>query len=209
MAKKNRRSTRPRKRAAKKVSGKSGRAASRVSGRKPKSATKSKAARAPGAEVGRALDTLHWAHEMTAKLANSVPADRLTWQCSPADNHVLWSIGHLATTYAWLASLLDGKPIDLPGEFDKLFGYKSIPVNKPEQYPQAEVVRQHHEAAYRRFTEIAQRLSDQDALKPTVGDSHGFAKTRLDVVQRAIWHEGWHQGQISTLRRAMGLPSIM
>ena len=52
-------------------------------------------------------------------------------------------------------------------------------------------------------------LRPADMLKATVTDSHGFAKTRMDVLIRAAWHEGWHSGQLGSLRRALGLPTIM
>lgn len=209
MAKKNRRSTRATKRATSKISSKGGRGSSRMSGRKPKSATKGAKAPKAASEVSRLLESLNWTHAMTAQLANSVPPEKVTWQSAPTDNHVLWTLGHLATAYSWFASLIDGKGAELPGDYDKLFAFKSAPVNDPSKYPSIDSVRQLHEAAYRRMIEAIGDLTDAEALKPTTTDTGGFVKTKLEAIHRAIWHESWHQGQISTLRRAMGLPSVM
>ena len=209
MAKKNRRASQSGKRVGKKISAKGGRGSSRMSGRKPKSASKKGTVAKTGSEVSRLLESLNWTHAMTAQMANSVPPDKATWQASPTDNHVLWTLGHMATAYSWFASLIDGKGAELPADYDKLFAFKSVPVNDPSVYPSADSVRQLHEAAYRRMTEAIQGLSDAESLKPPTSDTGGFVKSKLDAIHKAIWHESWHQGQLSTLRRAMGLPGVM
>ena len=43
-------------------------------------------------------------------------------------------------------------------------------------------------------------------LKETTG---GFADDGTDLCMKLCWHEGWHVGQIATLRRALGLPGVM
>lgn len=163
----------------------------------------------PAAVKAAALSLLAWVHGNTDALADGIPPDKATHQPSAKDNHLLWTLGHLATAYSWFASLIDGKAAALPEEFDRLFGYKSSPVADPTAYPPLETVRKHYAAAFRRLTEAVSALKPADIHKPTVGDSHGFANSRIDVVYKAIWHDGWHSGQLSSIRRALGLGSIM
>jgi hypothetical protein len=52
-------------------------------------------------------------------------------------------------------------------------------------------------------------MTESEAFMPCVGDSHGLASNRIEVIDRNAWHEGWHSGQLSSLRKALGLPGIM
>lgn len=167
------------------------------------------AAEALLAEKVRAMELLAWTHEFTGHLTADSPNEHLLYQAGPSDNHVLWTLGHLTTTYSWLASLIDGKAADVPESFTKLFGYQSKPVGDASAYPSHSDVLRYHHAAFARLMEAVGSLKPEDAHKPTVNDSFGFAKDRLDAVLKGCWHEGWHQGQISTLRRSLGLPGKM
>ncbi|MGH7131354.1 MAG: DinB family protein [Phycisphaerales bacterium] len=161
------------------------------------------------AEKVRAMELLAWTHEFTGHLTADFPNEHLLYQAGPSDNHVLWTLGHLTTTYSWLASLIDGKAAAVPEDFIRLFGYQSKPVGDATAYPSHSDVLRHHHAAFARLMEAIGNLKPEDAHKPTVTDSGGFAKSRLDAVLKGCWHEGWHQGQVSSLRRSLGLPSKM
>lgn len=156
-----------------------------------------------------ALDNLVWTHATTDKLIDATPSEHALHQAGGADNHLLWTIGHLAVTYSWFATLLDGKAAELPKNYYELFGYGSKPVGDSGIYPPLTEVRKNYAVAYRRFLGAADGLAPADFDKPTVADSHGFAKNRLEVILRAAWHDGWHSGQLSAIRRSLNLPSIM
>lgn len=160
-------------------------------------------------EVARAIELFKWVHDMTGKLCAGFGEHQMHAQPSPTDNHLVWQIGHLATGYSWFASMLDGKPVPLGEPYDKLFGYGSKPTSDPASYPSHADVRRMHDEQFARILKAAGRMSDSDGLGPTATDSGGFAKNKLDVLYKCIWHEGWHQGQISALRRAYGLPGAM
>ncbi len=167
------------------------------------------AARSAPNPAAAGLELLNWSHAMTTALLADWPHDRLTHQNSPLDNHALWTLGHLSTTYSWLASLLDGHMTPLPESYNTLFGMGSKPQSDPSVYPPMGEVRHHFDATYARLVELASKIRPADADKPTVGNSHGFAKSRADVLFKAAWHEGWHSGQLSTLRRGLGLKGVM
>ena len=161
------------------------------------------------AEVMRAVELFKWVHEMTGKLCAGFSESQMLTQPSPSDNHLLWQIGHMATGYAYFASMLDGKPSTLGEMYDKLFGWGSKPSSDTSTYPAHAEIRRIHDEQYTRILRAASALSDADGLSAPATDSGGFAKNKLDVVSKCIWHEGWHQGQISGLRRALGLPGVM
>jgi hypothetical protein len=194
--------------AARKNSGKGTKKKVRKSAGRPRAKASAPAASPAAAKVS-AVALMNWVHSTTEALINGIPADKATFQTSPTDNHLLWTIGHLATAYSWFASLIDGKTASLPESYDKLFGYKSTPSADLSGYPSLEEVRKSYAAAYQRFNDAVTGLKPADLHKPTAADAHGFANSRLDVIHKTVWHEGWHCGQLSSLRRALGLPPMM
>jgi hypothetical protein len=165
------------------------------------------AVRTKGA-VPHAVALLRWVHETFDNLVRDFPKDRATFQASPTDNHLLWTLGHLATSYSWFASLIDGQAAKLPENYQGTFGYQSKPSGNPADYPPFEEVKAACDSAFSRLIQAAEALTETSALLPCMGDPYGWAKDRLDVVAKAAWHEGWHSGQVSALRRALGIKGI-
>ncbi len=51
--------------------------------------------------------------------------------------------------------------------------------------------------------------ADAKALAmPLTEKTGGFTSDPVDALYKLAWHEGWHMGQVATLRRALGLKSI-
>lgn len=200
------------KKAAKKAVKKAGKKSAKKAVKKPASRAKSAAKAGPDPRLtmrDQAIANLNWTHGSMQALMKDWPADKLTWQPTGHENHLLWTIGHLATFYSWAHSLLAGKPLELPDGFAKKFGYRSTPVRDERAYPSLDDVLRVHDRAYGALITAAERLKAGDVLSPPAADAHGTADTRLDAIHRSAWHEGWHQGQIAALRRALGLSGIM
>ena len=181
----------------------------KTGGKKPARKGTTTASAGGRAEVTRAIELFKWVHEMTGKLCAGFSDHQMLSQPSATDNHLVWQLGHMATTYGWFASMLDGKPAAIGEPYDKLFAFGSKPTGDAGAYPAHAEVRRVHDEQYDRLLRAAGRLNDADALGPTTSDSGGFLKNKLDVLHKSIWHEGWHQGQISSIRRALGLPGVM
>lgn len=157
----------------------------------------------------RARDLLRWTHDIFAASMADFPSDQLAYQASPYDNHVLWTLGHMVASYAWFASAIDGKGYAFPEPYGAMFGPGSRPHPDASKYPPVDELRRHFDAAYQRLVEAFNAVPDADLAKPPAIETHGFAKDKLDVILKAVWHEGWHNAQISTIRRALGLKPMM
>lgn len=171
-------------------------------------------AAASGMTKAEAIKLLDWVHGFTNKMVESWPADKAVYQSAPTDNHLMWTVGHLATTYGWLVGLLTGSSKSgaagaLPANYNDLFGYKSSPKANASDYPSLSEVRHHMDATYAQMLAALRAMPESDLGKPCAMDSGGFASSNLDAILKACWHDGWHQGQLSNLRRALGLPSVM
>jgi len=156
----------------------------------------------------RALNILAWAHGTMEMLLEGFPDDRATFQPTPIDNHLLWTLGHLADTYYVYANMLDGRRREPPFDYVRLFGFGSKPVDDPAIYPSLAHVRAEYDRAYELLVAVISQQTDADLAKPLLGDNAWLAANRLDAVFKMVHHEGWHQGQISSIRRALGLKSI-
>lgn len=156
-----------------------------------------------------AVELMNFAHGMLTKTIDLIPADKATYQPHPTSNHVIWTLGHLAATYNWLASTIDAsKAPALPESFSALFGPASKPNPEKDKYPSLAEVRRHFDAAFAAYLEQVQGLSDADAWTPGAVDTGGFASSKLDAAYKCAWHDGWHLGQVMDIKRALQLPSV-
>jgi uncharacterized damage-inducible protein DinB len=156
----------------------------------------------------RALNTLAWAHGVMEMLLEGFTEQHATFQPTPTDNHLLWTLGHLADTYYVWANMLDGKLREPPPEYVRLFGFGSTPVADPRVYPTLAEVRAEYARAYEMLVHAVCQQTDADLAKPLHGDNSWLADSRLEAIYRMAHHEGWHQGQVSAIRRALGLKRI-
>ena len=161
-----------------------------------------------------ALETMNFAHGMLDKMLDTIPADKAFYQIHPTSNHAAWTLGHLACTYAWLATTIDAKagaaaPFSLPESYGKLFNMGSKPTADSAGYPAMAELRTQYNATYAAYFKMVEGLSEADAWSASATDTGGFASSKIDGAYKCAWHDGWHVGQISDLRRALGLPPIM
>lgn len=154
------------------------------------------------------IEFVDFAHGMILK-AIEWPDDKVTAQAAGQPNHCLWTLGHLASTYEWASGLIDGKSSALPQNYAGLFGMGTTPSADAANYPPIAEVRSRFNAAYDRMMAAAKGMTDaqlDESLKEATG---GFASTKMDMLYKMAWHDGWHLGQLTTLRKHLGLPSIM
>lgn len=158
--------------------------------------------------TARAIANLTWVHATTVKMTQDWPAAKETFQTAPTDNHLLWTLGHLAATYDWFRGLLVAGPSELPESYQKLFGYKSVPLADRAAYSSTAELRAAFDKTFASLVAAASALSADDAAKAPLSETGGFCADRLDAIDKAAWHDGWHAGQLAPLRKALGLPSV-
>jgi hypothetical protein len=147
-----------------------------------------------------------------------------TRQAPHLPNHVAWCLGHLALTMHRCAEKIDGKPPVESDFFDSKAAapgtprprdrfdtesvcFGSTPTPDPGRYPSmARCVEVYNNACERVAATV--RSADDAAL-----DAHvPWGPTTIPgwaVGQRMIYHNGCHTGQITDLRRALGLKSVL
>lgn len=156
-----------------------------------------------------ALSLLQFTRKISNDMLNGIPEEKFTFQPCPTDNHVLWVLGHLASTDVWIAGVVGASGVTVPESYKKAFGSGSKPVSSTREYPPVAEVRKlfdGNRAALAKWYEGAPEASLTIPLKDKTG---GFAEDPIDAALKLAWHEGWHFGQVASVRKAMGLPPVM
>lgn len=125
-------------------------------------------------------------------------------------NHPAWILGHVSLYHPLVAKLLAGETIDDPGS-DPLFGFKGQgPLDDVAAYgsksAQVERYSTGHEQAAQALLAAAPTDFTRPPSLPRWADAYPTVEFMLpDLI---IFHEAMHIGQISTWRRAAGLPAV-
>lgn len=144
-----------------------------------------------------------------------------TKQAMHLPNHVAWNLGHLALTMHRVAEKLDAKPLpsadflsqgtpkgDTQRFSPEAVGYGSAPTDDPTVYPPLARCVQVLENACERLAGAARAASDQQLAAETPWGPQGMTTPTYLLVARMAFHNGFHCGQISDLRRAFKFTSI-
>ena len=150
-----------------------------------------------------------WSRARTLDILEGFPPDKATFRTGEHEVHATWVLGHIAQTEAWVLGMLqpggEQKQIYPEAWFtEQLFEYQR-PVKDDASYPPLADVRDVYDRMHALLIAWLDRADDETLLAPLDDRGAGFAKTPAEAIGRMAWHEGWHAGQLSLLRRALGL----
>lgn len=155
------------------------------------------------------IDLLDWVRGVTLALIKGWPDDKLTHQNVPTDNHVLWVIGHLVATDAWIRGVVGAPAVAAPDTLLKNCGMGSRPTRNPADYPPLPEALELLASARAGLVDWLKNATDAQLALPLKDKTDGFANNPLDAIIKIAWHEGWHAGQIASLRKSLGLPPVI
>ena len=154
-----------------------------------------------------ALHTLEFGRGVFLKLLDSIPAKNLTTPAVPGGNHALWIAGHIAWTDDYFVVSLGGAP-GLPEAWAGHFGMGSAPRDDPASYPPLAEVKRVLAERRGAFVAILKGMDDAKLASPSP-PALAFTGPRHSMIPgSAAWHEGMHAGQLTVVRRALGLDPL-
>jgi hypothetical protein len=151
------------------------------------------------------IEILTFSRRMTDQLLEDIPDDKLLYQPLEGGNHALWVMGHLAVTDDMFAGLYDGGSTRLPESYTNVFGMGSTPTSDPAGYPPVAEVRQQYAATRQRVLDAVRTADDATLDSAPPKDFEGFGPDRLGLLISVAWHEGLHAGQLTIVRRSLGI----
>jgi len=151
------------------------------------------------------LATLAFARRNTLRLFEDIPADQLLHQPVPGGNHALWIVGHLAYVDDMFMTGLMPRASKLPENWANLFGQGSVPSGDASTYPAIAEIRERGEALRGELVGWFESMSEEKLLAPLPEEWKPFAPTYGAMMSSLAWHEGLHAGQLSVVRRSLGI----
>lgn len=145
-----------------------------------------------------------------------------TRQAPGLPNHVAWNLGHLALTMHRAAMKIDAKPLPTDvfiegsdrgeggerGRFGtESVGFNSTPTADPARYPSLARCVAIFDGACDRLAGAVRNAPDD-----TLAALHAWGPMQIPawmMVQRMLFHNGTHTGQIIDLRRALNMPRVL
>ncbi len=154
-----------------------------------------------------ALKHYEWVRSVSNLMLADFPADKATFQPASTDNHAAWVLGHIICTDAWMAKELGITGISAPESYGPLFGGGSKPVSDPKAYPPFAELRTQFDATHTSLMNWYRSAPESALTTDLSARSKGFTTDPVDAILKLAWHEGWHFGQVASIRKALGLPS--
>ena len=146
------------------------------------------------------------------KLAEGIEENDMAHQPLAGINPPVWVLGHLAICTDYAAMLL-GLSKDCPEEWHRRFGPGSTPPRSDEPRPKKDKLLYAIDRGHERVSHAAERATPE-RMRETHAVDLAFLRESLTTVGELVahlmtTHPAFHLGQLSTWRRANGLPSVL
>jgi uncharacterized damage-inducible protein DinB len=149
-----------------------------------------------------------WTQTQLQKVFDAIPREQYLHQPFPGANHALWTMGHLATVDQFFLKSVAGRDSGLFERYSTIFFAKSTPSPNADTYPPIDTVREYFDSSRKAFRAWIESLDDQRLAAPLPAEQQRFAPNVAGMLLRLLWHEGMHYGQLTVLRKSLGLAPV-
>jgi DinB superfamily len=128
-------------------------------------------------------------------------------------NHAMWTLGHVIRSCELVAGELGARPW-LPDGWRETFGYGSRPSSDASRYPQKEKMIALLSESKRRLRETLLEQDESVLQQPLAGhlkqslSEKEFPTLGQVLLQVVVAHTGYHAGQLTVWRRAIGKEAV-
>lgn len=154
------------------------------------------------------MQAMEMARGVTVQLVEPFDAVQMLVRPCAEGNHVAWNLGHIADTDNVFLTMVGGRDAVLDESWSKKFGWKSVVSENAGDYPSKQELLDAMSKTREAVVGWLTGLSDAELNEPIEGDMAQFAKSRAHLMSSIAFHEGFHAGQISACRRAVGIERL-
>ena len=117
-------------------------------------------------------------------------------------------MGHLATVDQYFLKSLAGRDGEIFDRNRDTFFAKSKPRPNAGDYPTLEVVRDYFDTSRAEFRGWIDSLDEAELAAPLPEKWREFAASHAGMILHLVWHEGMHYGQLTVIRKSLGLRPV-
>ncbi len=154
------------------------------------------------------LFVLEFARRATLGFLEGIEGDAFVKAFAPGGGNAAYAVGHIASTDDMTLQMLAGQPGALPETHQKLFGGGAHPSENTADYPPRAEMIETMNGLRASVIDYFKGLSEAELLAPVEGPMAQFGDTRAKLMTSLAWHEGMHAGQLTVIRRQLGLPRV-
>jgi hypothetical protein len=154
------------------------------------------------------LVALEYSRHFVNALFEAMTEDQLCHQPFPGANHALWIMGHLASVDAFLLQACGGPSDPQLVPLQPLFFMKSQPSPNLSDYPPVTQIRVWFDLTRKTVLDWFRSQNEQDLSTPLPEGIREIAPDRLCLIARLAIHEAGHAGQLTMIRKSLGLPPV-
>lgn len=148
---------------------------------------------------------LEFTRGATLRLLDGIPPEKLCHQPVAGANHVVWIAGHITVTDRYMLVGACGGQSSVPAGWEKHFGMGSTPQAEPGSYPRYAEILEMLSVARSELVRHFRERSEAELSQSLPGDFARFAPNLGGLPFALAWHEGLHAGQITVVRRSLGM----
>lgn len=123
-------------------------------------------------------------------------------------NSIRWNLGHIYLSHENIIHSFVGEKGNIPEGFKELFGFNTSPDQWETEAPSLSQLRELLSGQPTRLRETFLGRLSEKGEKPFQLTKDIAFETLAEVVSFANWHEGLHQGAITTLKRVQGIENL-
>lgn len=155
------------------------------------------------------LGALAFARRLTEGLLDGITQEHALMRAGPDGNHAAWILGHLASADDFFLATLTGSPRSMSEELSAKYGMGSTVTDGADDYPPLTELLEQANRQRTTMTDWLATLDESSLLEPLPEDLTRFASNRAGLMSTLACHESFHGGQLSAIRRIIGLPRMM
>jgi hypothetical protein len=161
-------------------------------------------------ETPPGLPAIAMSRRVLETLLGTLSDGQMLHQPTPGGNHALWVMGHLALTDDYFRVALGGGDHLVEEAWPELFGAGSAPGPEPSIYPTVDEVKRLFDESRRILLDWFDGLETAAFGQRSPEELRDFAPRVGDVLGSLAFHEALHTGQVTVVRRSLGMePALM
>jgi len=158
-----------------------------------------------GIERKIGLATLAFARKQTLAFLEDITQARAVHQPFAGANHAAWIAGHIVWEDDSILTTLKPRSSVLPATYPKLFANGSTPTADASAYPTLDQLREKLSQMREELVAWFSNMPEQQLLSPLPKEYAGFAENFAMLMSTLAWHEGLHAGQLTVIRKSLGM----